>query len=76
METSSQTVEVPTYVSDDEINTSETIGKSNKNNMRRRRNWMEEKVFNNAEEAEMAVAKENQWSYHYTNVTASGKKLL
>ncbi|CAF2148675.1 unnamed protein product [Rotaria magnacalcarata] len=72
METSSQTVEVPTYVSDDEINTSETIGKSNKNNMRRRRNWMEEKVFNNAEEAEMALQEKNY--YRCSKVKARGKQ--
>jgi hypothetical protein len=31
-------------------------------------------VFNNTQEAEKAVMKENLWSLHYTNTTVEGKK--
>lgn len=30
-------------------------------------------VFNNPEELEEIGINENQWSYHYTNITAAGK---
>ncbi|CAM4952599.1 unnamed protein product [Rotaria socialis] len=67
--------EVPTYVSDDEMDTSETEDNGNKKRVKKRqRNWVEKMVFINTEEAEEAVIKENQWSYHYTNTTAAGEK--
>jgi hypothetical protein len=75
MATALKIVEVPTYVSDDEMDTSETVGNGNKKLVnKRQRNWVEKMVFNNTEEAEEAVIKENQWSYHYTNTTAAGIK--
>jgi hypothetical protein len=68
-------VEVPTYVSDDEMDTSDTIDNGKKKSVKKRqRNWVEAMVFNNTEEAEEAVIKENQWSYHYTNTTTVGKR--
>ena len=75
MGTALETVEVPMYVSDDEMDTSETIDSANKKKMKKRqRNWMEERVFNSADEAENAMIQENQWSYRYTNTTVAGKK--
>jgi hypothetical protein len=75
MATALEIVEVPTYVSDDEMDTSETVDNGNKNCVKKRqRNLVEKMVFNNTEEAEEAVIKEKQWSYHYTNTTAAGKK--
>ncbi|CAF1118993.1 unnamed protein product [Rotaria sordida] len=75
MTTVAEIVEVPTYVSDDEVDKSETVDNGNKKRAKKRqRNWVEEMVFNNTEEAEEVVIKENQWSYHYTNTTAAGKK--
>jgi hypothetical protein len=35
---------------------------------------VEEIVFNNTQEAEKAVIKENLWSLHYTNTTVDGKR--
>ncbi|CAF2053485.1 unnamed protein product [Rotaria magnacalcarata] len=67
-------MEVPTYVSDDEMDTSETEHNGNKKRVKKRqRNWVEKMVFNNIEEAEETAIKEDQWSYHYTNTTAAGK---
>ncbi|CAF3328610.1 unnamed protein product [Rotaria sp. Silwood2] len=75
MTTAVEIVEVPTYVSDDEMDKSETVDNGNKKRVKKRqRNWVEEIVFNNTKEAEEAVMKENQCSYHYTNTTAAGKK--
>ncbi|CAF2147528.1 unnamed protein product [Rotaria magnacalcarata] len=68
-------MEVPTYVSDDEMDTSETEHNGNKKRVKKRqRNWVEKMVFNNIEEAEETAIKEDQWSYHYTNTTAAGKR--
>ncbi|CAF1299183.1 unnamed protein product, partial [Rotaria magnacalcarata] len=67
--------EVPTYVSDDEMDTSETEDSGNKKRVKKRqRNWVEKMVFINTEEAEEAGIKEDQWRYHYTNTTAAGEK--
>ncbi|CAF1482527.1 unnamed protein product, partial [Rotaria sordida] len=75
MATALEIVEVPAYVSDDEVDTNEIVDNGNQKRMKKRqRKWVEEKVFNNTEEAEEVVIKENQWSYHYTNTTAAGKK--
>ena len=75
MATTLEIVEVPAYVSDDEMDTNETANNKNQKRMKKRqRNWVEEMVFNNSEEAEEAVIKENHWSYHYTNTTVAGKK--
>jgi hypothetical protein len=38
------------------------------------RKWLKDIVFNNRVEAKEAVVKENQWSHHYSNRTAEGKK--
>ncbi|KAF9758301.1 hypothetical protein NGRA_3148 [Nosema granulosis] len=68
-------VEVPNYVSDEEISTNESVSSGNiKRVKKRQRNWVKEMVFNTATEAKQAVIKENQWSYHYTNTTVEGKK--
>jgi hypothetical protein len=75
MATAKKIVEVPAYVSDEEMNTSEPENDGNKEKRKRRqRNWVKEMVFSNANEAEEAVIKANEWSYHYTNTTVQGKK--
>jgi hypothetical protein len=75
MATAMDIVEVPDYVSDEEISTSEPASSGNTNTVKKRqRRWVKDMVFNNAVEATEAVMKENQWSHHYTNTTAEGKK--
>jgi len=62
-------VEVPDYVSDEEINKNETVKNKNKEKLKKRqRRWMEEMGFKNLTKDEQTVTKEGHWSYHYTNI--------
>jgi hypothetical protein len=64
MATALEIVEVPTYVSDDEMDTNETVNNGNQKRMKNReRNWVEEMVFNSTEEAEEAVIKDKSIMY-------------
>ena len=61
MATAKEIVEVPSYVSDDEVDISESQHDGNKEKRkRRRRNWIKDMVFSNGDEAEEAVVKANE----------------
>jgi hypothetical protein len=62
-------VEVPDYVSDEEIKKNKTVNNKNKEKLKKRqRHGMEEMGFNNLTKDEQTGTKEGHWSYHYTNI--------
>lgn len=69
MATTSNTIEIPTYVSDEEMESDAPVVTGNKKNIeKKRRKLVEDMMFQSVEEAEQTVNNENQWSYHYMNI--------
>ena len=76
MATTTETIEVPSYVSDEE-NMDESIHDEHKKRATKKpRTWIKEKTFNNAGEAKHAITQEGGWSEFYSNTTAEGRKTI
>jgi len=59
----------------EEIDKNEIVSNGNQSKAKKRqRGWVKEMVFNNTQEAEKAVTKENVWNTHPTNTTVDLKR--
>lgn len=61
------------YSSDDFKSDEETLGKQR--NPNRRRKWKRDRLLTNEQEIDNVINKENFWSFHYSNISAEGRKL-